>query len=629
MKRIFYSRFFARLLRPSNVKRTLFFLVVDCLLSYFTLLLSYNLRYSFEVPLEFNVQSILAFLIVITLKIGMLFVFKIYLVPWRFFGLSEALKILYAHTLSYGLSVMILALCGFFDTLPLSVVVVDFVISSILIGCLRVSKRIVIENTPKHAPNPTLIFGADTQAASVIKSSLSGEIPYYPVAIIDYRKKTWGSYISNLRIYPFSACAELMNAHKITSAILTKEFAKPPLEDIFQKLSQLGFNDIKIASTLSSEAHDNAHEEPLKDISIEDLLSRPAKDLDKELIGRFIKGKKVLVTGGGGSIGSEIARQCHLFGASELVLLDHSEYNLYAICEEINAAIPVMMSILDKEQLKAVFEYYKPDILLHAAAYKHVPLCEYNIHSAIENNIIGSKNVIDCAIGAGVAKIVIISTDKAVRPTNVMGATKRIVELYAQNVDSQRSDVVAVRFGNVLGSSGSVVPKFKAQIQAGGPITVTHPDITRYFMLIPEACRLVLQAASIAKGGEIFILDMGLPVKIVDLAKNMLKLYHREDIPIVFSGLRPGEKLYEELLIDDSEQKTEYDSIHVARPTFYDITRLEGDIHALISAENKIAQLKEIVVEFNHQKHNEHNTHAQGHMEQHSKEGSYEKPQHN
>lgn len=603
MKRTLTSRFLSKLLRPSNLKRTLFFLAIDILLSYWTLLLAWHLRYSFEVPLELNIKMICAFCMIIGLKISMLLVFRIYLVPWRFFGLSEALKILYAHLIAYLLAILCFTLLDFWNVLPLSVVVVDCIISNIIIGCVRISKRIVIENLPRNSPHATLIFGADIQAANVIKSALSGEIPYYPVAIIDSHKVNWGSYISNLRIYPFSACTELIQTQHITSAILTKEFAKPPLEDIFQKLSELGISDIKIAQTLSE---GNEHKKQLlKDISIEDLLSRPAKDLNKDVIANFIAGKVVLVTGGGGSIGSEIARQCQLFGAKQLILLDHSEYNLYAICEEITTAIPVMMSILDKERLSILLHTTKPDIVLHAAAYKHVPLCEDNIQSAIENNILGSKNVIDCAISAKIPKIVIISTDKAVRPTNVMGATKRVVELYAQNVVAHNSEIVAVRFGNVLGSSGSVVPKFKAQIQAGGPLTVTHPDITRYFMLIPEACRLVLQAASIAQGGEIFILDMGQPVKIVDLAKNMLKLYHREDIPIVFSGLRPGEKLYEELLIDSSEQKTEYDSIHVARPTQYDITKLQNDIAELLHTTDKINKLHEIVVEFNHQTHKE------------------------
>ncbi|MDE6979244.1 MAG: polysaccharide biosynthesis protein, partial [Helicobacter sp.] len=341
MKRTLTSRFLSKLLRPSNLKRTLFFVLIDILLSYWTLLLAWHLRYSFEVPLELSIKLICAFCMIIGLKTSMLLVFRIYLVPWRFFGLSEALKILYAHLIAYLLAILCFTALDFWNVLPLSVVVVDCIISNIIIGCVRISKRIVIENLPRSSPHATLIFGADMQAANVIKSALSGEIPYYPVAIIDSHKVNWGSYISNLRIYPFSACAELIQAQHITSAILTKEFAKPPLEDIFQKLSELGISDIKIAQTLSE---GNEHkEQPLKDISIEDLLSRPAKDLNKDVIANFIAGKVVLVTGGGGSIGSEIARQCQFFGAKKLILLDHSEYNLYAICEEITTAIPVMM----------------------------------------------------------------------------------------------------------------------------------------------------------------------------------------------------------------------------------------------------------------------------------------------
>ena len=260
-----------------------------------------------------------------------------------------------------------------------------------------------------------------------------------------------------------------------------------------------------------------------------------------------------------------------------------------------------MQSVVNKDLLDKTFEKYKPDIVIHAAAYKHVPLVEDNITEAILNNIIGTKNTIDCAIKHGVEKFVLISTDKAVRPTNVMGTTKRICELYAQNVDSKNTEIVAVRFGNVLGSSGSVIPKFKAQIALGGPITVTHPDITRYFMLIPEACELVLQAASIGKGGEIFILDMGEPIKIVDLAKKMIALSGKNEINIEFTGLRPGEKLYEELLISDTDMKIEYESITVAGKTNYEIGKLNQDIFELVSTNEKLEKLKEIVPEFNHQ----------------------------
>ncbi|HHE05590.1 MAG TPA: NAD-dependent epimerase/dehydratase family protein, partial [Epsilonproteobacteria bacterium] len=246
-----------------------------------------------------------------------------------------------------------------------------------------------------------------------------------------------------------------------------------------------------------------------------------------------------------------------------------------------------------------------PDIVIHAAAYKHVPVCENKQETAVYNNVYGSKNVIDTSIKYAVEKVVLISTDKAVRPTNVMGATKRVTELYAQNIIStsntqnKKTEIVAVRFGNVLGSSGSVIPKFKAQIEAGEAVTVTHPEITRYFMLIPEACQLVLQTAAIAKGGELFILDMGEPIKIVDLAKQMIRLYGKEDeIEIIFTGLRPGEKLYEELLLDESEQKTKYSSIFIGKPTPYDITQLTHDIEVLLESEDKVAALQKIVPEF-------------------------------
>jgi FlaA1/EpsC-like NDP-sugar epimerase len=374
------------------------------------------------------------------------------------------------------------------------------------------------------------------------------------------------------------------------------------VKEIYEKLSPY-FKSIKILPSLSDMLIDKNYSTQLKDISVEDLLARHPKDLDKSLIQNFIKNKKVLITGAGGSIGSEISRQCARFGAKQLILLDHSEYNLYAISEELvkHNPIHIMQSVVNKDMLDKTFEKYKPDIVIHAAAYKHVPLVEENITEAIVNNVIGTKNAIDCAIKHNVKKFVLISTDKAVRPTNVMGTTKRICELYAQNINTpDNTEIVAVRFGNVLGSSGSVIPKFKAQIASGGPITVTHPDITRYFMLIPEACELVLQAASIGKGGEIFILDMGEPVKIVDLAQKMCELSGRDDIKIEFTGLRAGEKLYEELLIDDSDAKTEYESITVAGKTEYDIAQLNHDIFELIGCEDKLTKLKEMVPEFNH-----------------------------
>ena len=383
------------------------------------------------------------------------------------------------------------------------------------------------------------------------------------------------------------------------------------IKDIYEELHDFA-KILKVLPSLENILQDKPISNQLKDVEVEDLLARHPKGLDKSKISEFIDGKIVMITGAGGSIGSEICRQCLKYGASKLILVEHSEYNLYAIEHELVSLmqselevqiIPKMLNVKDKDFLDEVFAKYKPDIVVHAAAYKHVPMVEENISSGILNNIIGTKTCIDLAVKYEVEKFVLISTDKAVRPTNVMGTTKRICELYAQNKNSTKTEIVAVRFGNVLGSSGSVIPKFKEQIKNGQNITVTHPDITRYFMLIPEACELVLQAGSLGNGGEIFILDMGTPVKIVDLAQKLIDLSGAENIKIEFSGLRPGEKLYEELLIDDTDCSTQYDGITVARPTKYDIDILNADIDELIACiddKSRLKKLKDIVPEFDH-----------------------------
>jgi len=375
------------------------------------------------------------------------------------------------------------------------------------------------------------------------------------------------------------------------------------IKEIYERLNSY-FDEIKVLPAMENILTEKPFSTQLKEISVSDLLARHPQDLDKKMISSFINNKIILITGAGGSIGSEIVRQCVKFGAKKLILLDHSEFNLYQIEQEVSHKADIicaMQSVVNKEQLQKTFSTYKPQIVIHAAAYKHVPMVEANMEEGIINNIIGTKNTIDVAIENHVEKFILISTDKAVRPTNVMGATKRICELYAQNSNDKGTDIVAVRFGNVLGSSGSVIPKFKAQIENGQNITVTHPDITRYFMLIPEACELVLQAGAIGKGGEIFILDMGEPIKIVDLAQKMIDLSGHKDLDIEFTGLRPGEKLYEELLINDSDAHTAYDSITVAAKSIYHIEQLSHDIEVLIESDNIIESLQKIVPEFNHQ----------------------------
>jgi FlaA1/EpsC-like NDP-sugar epimerase len=413
-----------------------------------------------------------------------------------------------------------------------------------------------------------------------------------------------GRSIDAVRILSPEALKEKLSGRKYDLLVIAIPSAsKENIKSAYDSLHEY-FEEVQILPSLENILKDQSFTKQLKDIGVEDLLARHPKDLDKKKICSFIEGKTILVTGAGGSIGSEICRQCKKFGAKKLILVDHSEYNLYAIEQELDGMElePVMISVVNKEALNKTFETHKPDIVIHAAAYKHVPLVEHNIEEGIVNNVVGTKNTIDLAIKHSVEKFVLISTDKAVRPTNVMGTTKRICELYAQNVDSSKTEIVAVRFGNVLGSSGSVIPKFKKQIEDGKNITVTHPDITRYFMLIPEACELVLQAGAIGTGGEIFILDMGEPIKIVDLARKMIELSGRDDISIEFSGLRPGEKLYEELLLDDSDCTTDYESITVAKPTFYDIDQLNQDIESLLKADNKLEELKKIVPEFEHNK---------------------------
>lgn len=588
------------LFRPTSVKRILFFLFLDLLLSAASLYLAYLLRFNFSITEEFLPPFGFVLLLISGLKLLFFFVYKVYFIVWRYFGFSEAKNILKAHIWAYVVFVLFyLFFPETIDPFPRSVVIIDFLLSLSLIGGLRVSKRIMLENERNDLMKPTLILGVNSKTTSAIKSAVEGEIPYFPIAIVallDENKSAVNTYISNVKVYDESMIETLIKKEDIEAAIITAELDVERLNALFERLNRAGVKEVKRAKLLGSQY------EKLEDLSIEDLLARHPKDLDEEVIAEFIHDKKVLITGAGGSIGSEIAMQCHRFGARELILVDNGEYNLYAIGERLPEAKLSLQSVMHREGLEKVFEQYAIDIVIHAAAYKHVPMCEQNIDIAISNNVLGSRNIIDLSIEHGIKKVVIISTDKAVRPTNVMGATKRIGELYAQNVDAKGTEIVAVRFGNVLGSSGSVIPKFKEQIEHGGPLTVTHPDMTRYFMMIPEACQLVLQAASIAKGNELFILDMGEPVKIIDLAKQMIRLYGKTDeIAIEYSGLRPGEKMFEELLISQNEQKTRYESIFVTNPTYYDIDELNKDIEDLIETEGKLIQLKKILPEFEHQ----------------------------
>ncbi|MFY4808002.1 UDP-N-acetylglucosamine 4,6-dehydratase (configuration-retaining) [Aliarcobacter butzleri] len=512
-----------------------------------------------------------------------------------------------------GLMKIILALISFMIYMPIlyyfyhisfNLLFIDLIFYTFIINILVYVYKYYHSIGKNKKTKNLVIYGAGKAGLQLQREFLSSE--YKLVCFIDDDEILHHRSIDGISIYSKEKYCSLFENQKFDLMIIAMPSVSQEQIKIIYEFMQDKFEKIKILPSMNNILKKEEFTKQLKDIGVEDLLARYPKDLDKKQIENFIKDKIVLITGAGGSIGSEISRQCKAYGAKQLILLDHSEFNLYSILEELKGenVVPIMQSVRDIKALESTFEKYKPQIVIHAAAYKHVPLVEYNILEGITNNIIGTKNCIDLSIKYGAQKFVLISTDKAVRPTNIMGTTKRICELYAQNVESKNTEIVAVRFGNVLGSSGSVIPKFKSQIEQGKNITVTHPEITRYFMLIPEACELVLQAASIANGGEIFILDMGEPIRIVDLAKKMIELSGRSDINIEFCGLRLGEKLYEELLINDSDQKTKYESITVANSTKFDIKELNKKIEELLICEDKVAKLKEIVPEFEHRLNN-------------------------
>ena len=583
----------------TKLKRLVFFLLGDVFIFIFSIYVAYLLRFNADIP-DIYVQGLFVtagFLIVF--KLFFMWMFKIYKVPWRFFGLNEARKIFLAHVCSAVLfTIVFFIIQDFLNPYPRSVIFIDLLISCLLVGLLRISKRMVLDfsNRP-HKGEPCIVIGATSKALHVLRGLKQGYLDYYAVGVVDGRSDLVGTYCDGFLVQDKKDIPSLIKDYDAKTAIIALALDQDELQALVDELTGYGIRDMKLFSLIENE--------PIKDISIEDLLARKPKDLNPEAISNFLKDKKVLVTGAGGSIGSEICKQCLKYGVSELIMVEHSEFNLYKIGEDTRdkRTVSKLVNITNLKDFEEVFEEFRPEIVIHAAAYKHVPLCELNPRSAVENNILGTKNAVDLSKKYGAKKFVMISSDKAVRPTNIMGTTKRVCELYALNSNEAGvCEIVCVRFGNVLGSSGSVIPKFKAQIAANKPLSVTHPEITRYFMLTSEACQLVLQAASIAKGGELFVLDMGEPVKIVDLAKKMLLLSNKEHLGIEFVGLRPGEKLYEELLINKDDVQTKYESIFVTHSQPYDLTLLNSQINGLLQLEDDevATALKVIVPEFNH-----------------------------
>lgn len=569
-------------------------IIVNIVVSIFTFCLV-----TFLIHKEFSLLALST--IIITRTIFSFLLFDDYKLSWSKASTKTGLMKIILALISFMIYMPILY---YFYAVSFNLIFIDLIFYTFIINILVYVYKYYHSIGKNKKTKNLVIYGAGKAGLQLQREFLSSE--YKLVCFIDDDEILHHRSIDGISIYSKEKYCSLFENQKFDLMIIAMPSASQEQIKIIYEFMQDKFEKIKILPSMQNILKKEEFTKQLKDIGVEDLLARYPKDLDKKQIENFIKDKIVLITGAGGSIGSEISRQCKTYGAKQLILLDHSEFNLYSILEELRGenVVPIMQSVRDIKALESTFEKYKPQIVIHAAAYKHVPLVEYNILEGITNNIIGTKNCIDLSIKYGAQKFVLISTDKAVRPTNIMGTTKRICELYAQNVESKNTEIVAVRFGNVLGSSGSVIPKFKSQIEQGKNITVTHPEITRYFMLIPEACELVLQAASIANGGEIFILDMGEPIKIVDLAKKMIELSGRSDINIEFCGLRCGEKLYEELLINDSDQKTRYESITVANSTKFDINELNKKIEELLICEDKVAKLKEIVPEFEHKLNN-------------------------
>ena len=578
-------------------KRLTFFLICDFVLFTLSIFLAYELRFSGFIPNIFYESLIKAWLVLTALKFAFFALFGIYKVAWRFVSLNEARKIFIALALSECVFLGIFYLFDdFFNPFPRSVIGIDFVLSYLFIGGLRISKRMFIDfrRVRYEESTPCIVVGATSKALHLLKGAKEGSLGLYPVAVIDERKSLIGTYCDKFKVQSKNSIKEYAQ-NGVKTAIIALKLNQDELKKLFDELVSYGISDIKIFSFTKNET---------RDISIEDLLARKPKDLDNKAVSAFLKGKVVLVSGAGGTIGSELCQQCIQFGAKKLIMVEHSEFNLYQINEKLSAhkdkITPVLLSILDENALDELLAHHKIDLILHAAAYKHVPLCEQNPNAAVLNNIQGTKILCDLAKKNGVKKFVMISTDKAVRPTSIMGCTKRVCELYALNLSEANFEVSCVRFGNVLGSSGSVIPKFKAQIDANLPLTLTHPDIVRYFMLVSEAVQLVLQAAAIAKGGELFVLNMGQPVKIMDLAQKMLLLSGKTHLPIKITGLRKGEKLFEELLIDEKDIQTKYESIFVTHSEKCDLKKLNSQINELLHSSNVAQILAQIVPEFKH-----------------------------
>ncbi|GAB7562675.1 nucleoside-diphosphate sugar epimerase/dehydratase [Methylobacillus methanolivorans] len=564
-------------------------------------------RFNFDIPDNFSQSMLESAVWVIPLQ-ALVFLFAgLYRGVWRFASLPDLQRLIRAIAISSALVVAILFMFKPHGVVPRSVLIMDPMLLLLLMGGSRFAYRAWKEHrlygSAQFSGKPVLVLGAGEAAVALLKD-LSKSREWNVVGLLDDKKAMRGRELLGINVLgSIEQLPKLAHALSVEHVIVAMPSARHQRRrEVVELANQHGLNVLTVPSfdDLMSGRVSMAQ---LRPVEVEDLLGREPVTLDGEGLQHLIEGQVVLISGAGGSIGSELCRQVLKYHPQCLVCLDQSEYALYRLEQEFSGLAThtrieyLVGDVRNARRVQQVLGRYKPDVVFHAAAYKHVPMMENcNVAESLSNNVNGTYTIAQACKNTGVAKFVLISTDKAVNPTNVMGASKRLAEMVCQGLQEDAGTrFVVVRFGNVLGSSGSVIPKFREQIAAGGPITVTHPEITRYFMSIPEACQLVMQAGLMGDGGEIFVLDMGDPVRIVDLARDMIRLsgFNEDDIEIVYSGLRPGEKLYEELLADDElTLPTPHDKLRIAVARNVD----EAWVHALLKWIDRASLIDETVI---------------------------------
>ncbi|WP_027720787.1 polysaccharide biosynthesis protein [Maridesulfovibrio zosterae] len=573
-----------------NLRNANFYLMVilDLIIFVAAFYGAYLFRFDFALPAYARTQCFELLKYTVIIKFSVFLGLGLYRGMWRYTSLRDLWHILEATFLQSIILVTVVLYKFGFGGFSRGIFIIDWMLTVFLCSGIRVIIRSffayrdgnAIQFSPEACPadgNNVLIIGAGRAGEKVVREIISsGQLKYKPVGFLDNDKAKRGRTIHGVPVLgQLSDLHELLENKCVNEILIAiAEASGEQMRIIIESCKETGL-PYKILPAMEEIINGKVGIKALRDVSYQDLLGRSPIQLDTSRISKSLSDKTVLVTGCGGSIGSELVRQVVRFNPAKLILVDSSEANLYAIQMELHHEIKfhnyvtVLGSVQDFELLDSTFQKFKPHTVFHAAAYKHVPMMERNPWQAVHNNICGTKNVMTAADKHGVNRFVIVSTDKAVRPTNIMGASKRITELLMRLFHNSKTTFMAVRFGNVVGSSGSVVPLFRRQIEKGGPVTVTHPNVTRYFMSISEAAQLILQAGVMADGGEIFILEMGLPVKIADMARDLIRLSGKEpdkDIEIVFTGLREGEKLYEELITEgENIVRTEHDKIMVLK----------------------------------------------------------------